>query len=156
MEHCIATLEWENKCVPFKIEVINPNEVLFQSLTAELKGRGKYLWGAYSDAATNLNWRNIYQDTALEWINESLKIERNHINLQIKASILIKIGGSEEDVKKLLHEAVPISKNPLVLNSIVYDLLRINDTKMAIKAAHKLVNDNPNHPMIWGFNDTLA
>ena len=103
MEHCVATLEWENISVPFKIEVVNPNEVLFKSLTAELKGRGKYLWGAYSDAATNLNWRNIHLDTALDWINESLKIERNHINLQVKASILIKIGGRNDEVKELLR-----------------------------------------------------
>lgn len=156
MENCIVALEWENVRVPFKIEVVKPNEVLFESLKSELKGRGQFLWGAYSDAAANLNFSNIYMDTALEWINKSLELERNGINLQVKVSILLKKNKNNEEIKKLLYEAVPITRNPWVLNNIAYNLLEIGDTKMAIEAAKKLTEDHKDHLNIWGFTDTLA
>jgi tetratricopeptide (TPR) repeat protein len=152
----VAVLQWGTTQVPFQIEIINPNEVLAESLKAQLKGREKFLWGAYSDAASNLNARNIYPELALEWINKSLEIERNHVNLQMKASILLKKGGQEEEVKKLLYEAIPIMQNPLVFNSAIYNLLQIGDTKKAIEAAQTLTKQFSNHPRIWMFTDTLA
>lgn len=152
----IAALQWGTTQVPFQIEIINPNDVLVESLKEQLKGREKFLWGAYSDAASNLHRRNIYPDLALDWINKSLEIERNHVNLQLKASILLKKGGHEKEVKELLYEAIPIMSNPLVFNSAIYDLLQVGDTKKAIEAAQQLTKQFGDHPRIWMFTDTLA
>jgi tetratricopeptide (TPR) repeat protein len=156
MESCVLALEWGEVSVPFKIEVVNPNEILFESLKAELKGRGKYLWGAYSDAANYLNVLNIHPNQAIEWINKSLELERNGINLQVKASILLNNNGDEKEIKNLLVEAFPITKNPWVLYNIVNILLQINDTKTAIRAGQKLCKDYENHPNVWEFIDKLG
>ncbi|MEQ9166192.1 MAG: DUF2911 domain-containing protein [Fulvivirga sp.] len=152
----IAAMQWGTTQVPFQIDIVNPNEVLVESLKAQLKGREKFLWGAYSDAASNLHRRNIYPELALDWIDKSLEIERNHVNLQLKASILLKKGGLEAEIKELLYEAIPIMSNPLVFNSAIYDLLQVGDTKKAIEAAHQLTQQFSDHPRIWMFTDTLA
>ena len=152
----VAAMQWGEIQVPFQIEIINPYEILLQSLTSQLKGREKFLWGAFSDAASNLNGRNIYPEVALEWINKSLELERNHINLQVKASILLKKGGHKAAVKELLYEAIPIMRNPMVFNSAIYNLIQIGDTKKAIEAAKTLTEKFRNHPRIWMFTDTLA
>ncbi|TJY38222.1 DUF2911 domain-containing protein [Pontimicrobium aquaticum] len=147
-----AALEWGKTQVPFKIEIHKPDEVLIESLRSELKGIAQFRWGSYSDAANYLNARNIYLDQAMKWIDKSLALERNSINLQVKASLLLKKGDSTK-AKEILYEAIPLMSNPMVLNRTIYDLIAIGDFKKAIETAKILVKKHPNK---WMYVDTLA
>ncbi len=158
-----AALEWENTRVPFTIEILNPNDVLFESLKAEVKGRGQFLWGANYDAAVALFSRNIHLDQALEWVDASLDLEpkgnpnwRRGLSLYIKSRIIINKEGYNTEAKNLMHEAITLIEHPSELKRAVYILLENGETKKAIEAATKLVSDHSQHPSIWAFMDSLA
>lgn len=158
-----AALEWEKTRIPFKIEILNPNDVLYESLKAELKGRGQFLWGANYDAARALLLKGIHLDQALEWVNASLALEpkgdpnwRRGLSLYLKSSIIIKKDGYNEEAKELMHKAITLLEHAAELDNAIHILLENGDTKKAIQGAKKLVADNQEHPTIWAFIDSLA
>lgn len=156
-----AVLEWEKTRVPFRIEVLNPNRILYESLKSELKGREKFLWGANYDAARALNSRDIYLDTAMDWIDESLNLERKPgwrrgLSLLLKAELTIKKKGYYQEAKNYMNEAIKLLEHSYELNNAVYLLMKNNDLKRAEIAAKKLVKEFGDNPDIWVYMETLA
>lgn len=161
-QYVIAMLEWEKIGVPFKIEINNPSKVVFESLIAEMKGRGQFLWGANYDAANNLNFMDIHLDQAMIWVDKSLDLEqedgwRRGLSLWLKAKLLIKKDKEyTEEAKKHLRKSITLINNSFDLNSAVILLAQNNDYKFAIEGAERLVSEFQNDPFIWAFTDTLA
>lgn len=156
-----AVLEWEKTGVPFRIEVLNPNEILLESLKSQLKGREGYLWGANYDAARFLNLRDVYLDTAMDWVDQSLNLEeesgwRRGLSLRLKAELTIKKEGYNEKAKRSMSEAVKTMKHALELNEAAHTLIKYNDLDTAEIAAKRLVEEFKDNSDIWMYMDTLA
>lgn len=162
-QHLLAILEWGKVGVPFKIEINDPSKVVYESLMAEMKGRGQFIWGANYDAANNLNFMNVYLDQAMIWVDKSLELEpkgrsfgRRGLSLWLKARLLIKKEGYSDQVRELMDEAITLIDNPFDLNNAVINLIQNEDTKKAIEGGTRLVTEFSDHQFIWGFTDTLA
>ena len=156
-----AVMDWEKTRIPFKIEVLNTDLVLFESLKSELKGRGQFLWGANYDAANFLEYKNIHLETAMQWVDASLELEkeagwRRGASLWLKSKLIIKKDGYNEEAKKYMHEAIQYINNPFDLNNAIYTLLNNKDTKLALEGAKRLTTEFSDHSAIWMFTDTLA
>lgn len=90
----IIGLEWENKRIPFKVEV-DLNATTVASFRSELRGINTYHWQAWNDAA---NWclnHNTNLEEALEWVNRSINggyngfaADKNLRNLGTKIKLL--------------------------------------------------------------------
>ena len=88
-------LKWEKLSVPFKISV-NTNEVVLTNLRKELNSLPFWYWrGTYGAAKYCLD-NDINLEEALKWIDKSISVQENFINLMLKAELLKKTGKSAE------------------------------------------------------------
>lgn len=156
-----AVLEWERTRVPFRIEVLNTDKILYESLKSELKGRGQFLWGANYDAARALDSKGIYLDAAIAWIDESLNLEkkpgwRRGLSLWLKAELTIKKEGYNQEAKSYMSEAIKLMEHSFELNKAVHTLIKNNDLDKAEIGGKRLVEEFENNHDIWMYMDTLA
>ncbi|WP_185153519.1 DUF2911 domain-containing protein [Fulvivirga lutimaris] len=146
-------LKWEKKQIPFNIEFDVPT-IAIENAKAELKGVAGFSWRGYSQAA----YMCLQFDTELElaeaWIDQSISMTKNFVNLNAKAQLLTK-KGDKEGAKKVMEEAIPLG-SPFQLNNYGYTLLNSGDTKGAIEVFETNVKKNKDHQFIWGFTDSLG
>ncbi len=140
----ITSLVWEQKEIPFSIEVPVAGIVL-----DDFKNKSKGQLGF-----NRLNWENAARfalnnggdlDDALHWINNAIAgqfySQKNFNNLSIKALILKKQGNSE-DFAKLIDEAASLA-NTGQLNTLGYQMLNAKEYDLALKFFKQNVKNNP-------------
>ena len=98
-----AFLHWEKLKVSFKIEVDVPT-ITIASIKNELDGGFGFFWWGYNNAANYCIRAETHYDLGLEWVDQSINMDRNFRNLATKGQLLAKTGETEE-AKKLLKEA---------------------------------------------------
>lgn len=98
-----AYLHWEKLKAGFTIEVDVPT-ITIANLKNELDGGFGFFWWGFNNAATYLVRAETHYDLALEWVDQSIEMEKNFRNLVTKGRLLAKMGKMDEG-KKLLNEA---------------------------------------------------
>jgi len=104
----MATLRWEKKAIPFKVEVDVPKVVLndIRKNLENSPGFSRQTWEQAANYALN-NGGNL--DEALGWINATISgvffSKKNYNNLNIKSQILAKQGEMAE-ASKVMDEAL--------------------------------------------------
>lgn len=106
----VASLNWAEKQVPFKIGV-NSTQIVLTEIRHQLEdvvGFSRQSWEQAANFALN-NGGDL--EEALDWVNIAIEgrffSERNFNNLQIKSQILEKQGKLKES-KELMEEAIPL------------------------------------------------
>jgi len=93
-------LKWENKSIPFKIEVPNMNDVYIVNFRNELQSTGGFGWQGYNAAANFCLNNKINLDEALTWVNTSISApffgQTNFTNLSTKSKIQTALGKETE------------------------------------------------------------
>src|SRR5947209_4176512 len=90
-----VTLRWEKIAVPFKVEA-NTTELVQASLQNQLRGRAKYEWSTWDEAATYLLDNKLNPEEALKDAQESIQVEERFENLMSKARALDALNRKEE------------------------------------------------------------
>lgn len=110
----IIGLEWDDKRIPFKIEV-DLNKTVIESFRKELRGINTNRWEAWDDAARWCLNHDTNLEEALEWVNRSINggyngfsSNKNLANLETKMNILKKLNrmtefNSAKEEAKQLH-----------------------------------------------------
>ena len=96
----VAALLWEEKKIPFKIEVPNNNELIVAKLEEELTGALGFTWTNWVSAVNFCLQNNIALEKALVWsekaISEPFIGVENFTTLSAKGQVLTQLGKASE------------------------------------------------------------
>ncbi|TDQ27823.1 DUF2911 domain-containing protein [Tenacibaculum caenipelagi] len=140
----IASLKWEKKQIPFKIEV-DVTKVVLEDIRKKLQDQPGFSRQTWEQAA-NFSLNNGGDlNEALVWIDKAIAgqffSQKTFNNLSIKAQILNKLGRVEE-YGKLMDEAASMA-NINQLNRLGYTMINAKDYARAIKYLKRNVANNP-------------
>jgi tetratricopeptide (TPR) repeat protein len=113
-ESAMVTLRWDRIAVPFKIAV-NQKEIVPPKLKAQLRGGSRYIWESWAEASDQLLEYKTDLADALEYANESIRVEKRFDNLMTKANVLEAMDRKSE-AAPLRAEALAMA-NALQINS---------------------------------------
>lgn len=153
----ILQLEWENKAVPFKIEVPNMNELYVANFRKELQGATGFSWQNWNQAANFCLTNDINLNEALTWAEASISApfvgQKNFTTLSTKASIQYKLDQKEE-AKATMQEAI---NNPTATALLVHSYGRQLIAEKRLDEALKVFQDNrKKYKSVWPTNYGLA
>ncbi len=107
----IAYLQWENKRVPFKIEVPNVKDIYISQIRNELRSSPGFDSKNWATAAQFAAQNKINLEEALGWadnaMNPNFGGSEDFNGLQTKATILSALG-KEEEANKLLDKGIKL------------------------------------------------
>jgi tetratricopeptide (TPR) repeat protein len=99
-ERCTAALMWENIKLPFTIEVPEMTKLYAENIRHELQNAGGFSYMALSQAANFYAQNDLDLEQALAWAEQAVSGpffgQRNFTTLQTKATVLDKLGRTEE------------------------------------------------------------
>ncbi len=146
----LATLNWEKKQVPFKIEVDVPGIVL-DDIRKKLQGSpgfNRQTWEQAADYALN-NGGDVQE--ALGWINiarESQFFSQvTFVNTALKMQLLLKMDKKDKALAMVDEAAALADTNQF--NNLGYNLLNMGEHDLAIKYFKINVKNNPADPNVY-------
>ena len=105
----VAFLQWENKRVPFKIEVPNVNEIYVSAMRDELRGSIGFDSRNWSTAAQFCAENKINLEEALTWADQSMDRNNGGVEdfstLQTKSNVLAAMG-KEAEATAVMDKAI--------------------------------------------------
>lgn len=144
-------LLWEEKKIPFRVQVDGYQDVVMASMRNELRSRGGFGWQGYVQAANYALQNNVNLEEALQWADVAIARNRAFNTLNVKASLLAQLGRTEES-EALMAEAIPTATENQ-LNAYGYQLMGRGDMDKALEM-FKLNVDR--HPDAWNPHDSLG
>lgn len=145
-----ATLAWEKLRVSFPIEV-DTKAVVVASLKEQLRGLPRFGWQGWNGAAAWCVRNDTALDQAAEWVDRSIRMNRNFTNQSTKAALLEKKGDAK-GAAELREKALALATEQEV-NLYGYQLLGQKKVDEAIRMFEKNTKD---HPASWNVWDSLA
>jgi hypothetical protein len=102
-DSAVASLQWEDLGVSFRIQVPKPDEIYVSQLRKELQNSTGFNWAAWDSAAQYCLSNNVNLEEALKWSEYSISApfvgQANFTNLSTKARLLAKLNRTEESAK---------------------------------------------------------
>ena len=130
-----ATLHWDKKEIPFKIEVA-VTDIVMRGIENDLRnpiGFNQSTW----DQAAGYAFRAGKLDKALEWVNASIEgqffSKENYSNLSLKGQILMQQGNKAEALK-YIEKSAPLATNNQTFG-LVNQLINAGEKTLALKVA---------------------
>ena len=136
------TLRWEKIAVPFKVDV-NTNEIVAQSLHAQLRGLAQYTWDGWDDAATYLFANKYNMEEALKDEDRSIAVEERFDNLMNKARILDALN-RKDDATTARNKALGMA-SVTQLHGYGRQLQQEGKQDQAFDVFRTNIKKNPNH-----------
>lgn len=150
-DHSVAvSLAWEKARVAFPVEV-DTKAVVLASLREQLRGLPRFGWQGWNGAAAWCVKNGTALDQAEEWVDRSIRMNRNFTNQSTKAALLEKKG--DEKGAAGLREKALVTATEVELNQYGYQLLGQKKVDEAIRVFEKNAKD---HPASWNAWDSLA
>jgi hypothetical protein len=147
----VLALRWEKLLVPIPLAFDTRTLVLASIRDSYLRGTAGFGWQGFNNAAQYCVRNNVNLAEALTWADRSIELAETFGNLRTKASILDRMGKTEE-AAKLRDRSLGIASEA-DLNQLGYTLLQAGNTKEAIEVFQKNVKA---HPASWNVYDSLA
>jgi tetratricopeptide (TPR) repeat protein len=136
-EAATLALQWENKQVPMRIEVQNPNDLYASTFAKELQSNIGFQSQNWAAAANFLAQRNHNLEQALAWADAALSSpfigEENFNNLQTKAMVLDAMGKKEEANTTLLAAVAHPTAGAFQIHALGRQLITNGDKEAALK-----------------------
>ena len=145
-DYTVLALTWENKIIPFKIE-IDAVELVLQSYRNQLRSIPGFGALAYVTAANYSLQNKTNYDEALTWIDIAITRNSNFNSIQVKAKLLAATG-KQEEADKLTKDALEIATNN-ELNNYGYQLLGQKKNEEAIEVFELNAKRNPKDPNVF-------
>ena len=115
LDEATISLRWEKLRIPFTVKVPDMTRLYVENMRRELQSTAAFSWLGYQTAAFYCYQNDTNLEEALTWadaaINSPFGGERNFINLQTKALILLALGQREASkplVKELVDMGTPM------------------------------------------------
>jgi hypothetical protein len=139
------TLRWEKIAVPFKVDV-STNEIVAQSLHAQLRGLAQYTWDGWDDAATYLFTNKVNMEEALKDEDRSIAVEERFDNLMNKSRILDAMN-RKDDATAARNKALGMA-NIIQLHGYGRQLQQQGKQEEAFAIFRTNIQKNPNHWLV--------
>lgn len=143
-------MHWEKIGVSFSVKADVP-EVVYRNMKNELRGSLGFAWEPLYQAANYCLTKNMHLDDAIKWVDQSISIQPNFLNLETKSKLLTKEGKIEE--ANTLHSKALELANEAQLNTYGYNLLASGAKDEALTIFKLNVKRNPGS---WNAYDSLA
>ena len=146
----VASLKWEKKEIPFKIEVA-VQDIVMEGIANDLRNPKGFDQSVWDDAA-NYAFNAGKLDKALEWVNASISgnffSKETFSNLNLKSQILTKQGKSAE-ASNLLDKAIVLGNVSEVYRAGT-QLIGSNNTKALSILKNNVKKNNGAWPSNYG------
>ncbi len=146
----VASMRWEKLKVSFKIE-IDKHKLVLENYKKQLRSLPRFFWQGWNQAASYCLINKVNLEQAMQWVDRSIGINKNFVNLNTKAGLL-KLMGKNKEASKIKNGALKIA-NEVQLNAAGYQLLFANKVDEAIKLFKLNVK---RHSKSWNVYDSLA
>jgi tetratricopeptide (TPR) repeat protein len=147
----VLTLSWERLRIPIPLKFDTRTLVVANARDSYLRGLAGFSWQGFNQAALYCAHNDIEFGQALEWIDQSIKLNENFNNLWTKASLLEKMGKNSE-VAPLREHAMKLATEADI-NTLGYAYLNSNKIQEAVELFKKNVKA---HPDSWNAYDSLG
>jgi tetratricopeptide (TPR) repeat protein len=133
----VAYLQWENKKVPFKIEVPSINDLYVAQMRDELRGSTGFDYQNWMAAAQFCAQNKVNLEEALTWadfaISGQFTGQENFNTLQTKAQVLMAMGRND-DASKVMDKAIKLpSANLQAIHQYGRTLLSAGQNQKALE-----------------------
>ncbi len=148
-----VTLSWEKTKISFTVEV-DVVAVTLKRIREQLRNTPGFGWHGWEEAAHYCIVNKTNYDEALKWIDRSILIEENYINLAAKKQLLNLMSNPTEAnkiTKRILILLESVNENKA--NAFGYELIGENDVELAIEVFKLNVKK---HPDSWNVYDSMA
>jgi predicted Zn-dependent protease len=98
-------LAWEKLAVPVAIGV-DTNAITKAKVERQLRDLPKWTWESWNDAAQWALGTKVYNEDALKWAEESIRLEERFDNMDTKAQVLTAMGKPAE-AQGIMAKALP-------------------------------------------------
>lgn len=109
LNSCVAVMQWEDKKLPFKIEVPNMNELYVQNMRNELQNSPGFNWQSWSNAANFCANNKMNLEEALQWADNGISApfigQKNFNSMSAKAAVLMAMEKTDE-ANAVMEEAI--------------------------------------------------
>ena len=99
-DNCTVALMWENKKLPFKIEVADMKQVYVDNMRKELESTAGFNWQGWMNAANYCANNDVNLEEALTWAENAVSLpfigNENYNTLSTKGLVLMKLERQEE------------------------------------------------------------
>ncbi|MEN7549382.1 DUF2911 domain-containing protein [Rapidithrix thailandica] len=157
LDHCVAALKWENKMVPFEVNVPNINELYLGQIRDELRSSSGFNWMAWNQAANFCLQHDINLKEGLSWIDNAINApyfgQENFANYNVKSQLLSKLG-KEQEAEIVMNKAIS-HPTATVFQIHQYGRQLLNEGK-GDKALAVFELNAKRHPDTWPVNMGLA
>ncbi len=143
-------MHWEKLKVPIEIEV-DVHTIVVKKFEESLRGLNQFFWQPHNQAAAYCVNNKTHLDKASEWVDKSIRLNRNFSNLATK-SRLAELNGNHNEAEALMNEALTLA-NEAEINNYGYMLLQNNQIDKAISVFKMNVEK---YPESWNAYDSLA
>ena len=143
INHGVVALKWENKKFPFRIDVAT-DELVMARYAAELDELNDPK--EYMAAAQYCLQNSAHYSEGLQWIDQSIALDKNFNSLSVKAGLLYRKNGID-DALSTVDQAAELA-NQAQLNQIAYQLIQLGKPDKAVEYFTINVKRNPKDPNV--------
>lgn len=99
-----VVLDWEKKRIPFKV-LFNTDEIVLANAKNELRNATGFGWQGFASAAQYCLNNSVALEQGIEWAEQSIAMQKNFNNMNLKAQLLAKLG-KDEEASSLMYDAI--------------------------------------------------
>lgn len=133
----VGYLQWENKKIPFKIEVPNVAQLHLAVIQNELRSWQGFFWGSWKDAALFCVYNKLNLDTALYFANAAISMPfvgvENFTTLEVKSEVLKAMGKGDEADKVLLKAVNDPTATIMNIHTVARTMLQEGKKEKALE-----------------------
>ncbi len=148
-DEATLSLDWGELRVPIRIAV-DTLELTLEEIRNQLRHLPRFSWQGWASAAAYCQQNDFNHEEAMTWIDRSIQMDENFVNLSTKAFLQLQTGDSEADAT--LARALTLG-NENQINNAGYQLLFSGQTEQALRLFRANLES---HPESWNAHDSLA
>ena len=143
-------LHWEKVRIRMPV-VFDVPKLVLQNIRGQLRSLPRFSWQGWNQAANFCLQNDINLDEALQWVERSIRMNRNFNNLRTRSALLLKLNRKEE-ADQVMKEALEIATE-IELNAYGYQKFFNNDIDGAIEI---FALNTKRFPDSWNVFDSLG
>lgn len=139
-------LTWEKKQIAFTIKV-DVKEAVLANFRHQLQGAAGNSWQGPNNAAAYCAQKNFNHKEALQWVEQSIKMDKNIRNMSTKAQLLYQTG--DKAAAFAATDDIAQHANNAQLNNLGYQMLQMGEVDQAIAYFELNVERNPEDANVY-------
>ncbi len=146
----LMTLSWEEKEIPVRFRFDTQN-IALESMRRELQSVAGFSWQGYYQAANWCKTKEINQEEALAWIDQSIQMQPSFANWSVKVDLLSQLG-REVEAEVAMREGLAYA-NAVQIHQYGRSLVLEGKKERAMRIFEMNADRNPD---TWPVNVGLA